>query len=133
MRRVLPLRVIERPPTPPPRRRAVDIIWNITKICPWDCPGCCVDADHVCKHDHVVQVRFHGLRESTLIEYNPAFGSAYDAALLDRQRRGLELTYQQKLAVLDHLDGFTTKIDFSGGDPLCARENYDVLQIASSR
>ena len=29
------------------KSKKLDIIWNITSICPWDCAICCVDAKHV--------------------------------------------------------------------------------------
>jgi len=30
--------------------RRLDIIWNMTSICPWNCKICCVDAKQVSIH-----------------------------------------------------------------------------------
>ena len=26
----------------------MDVIWNLTRACPWDCAICCVSEFHVC-------------------------------------------------------------------------------------
>lgn len=114
-------------------RRKLDLIWNVTRVCPWNCAICCVDAAHVTKRSGVVEIRSEQLVNVTTIPYLRGQGSAYDQAMAFRQAQGLELTYHQKMTVLEHLAGFDVKIDFSGGDPLAAAENLDVLRVAAER
>lgn len=111
----------------------VDLIWNMTLVCPWDCEVCCVDADHVRKVGNVIQIRSRGLSISQALDYRPNCGSIYDQAMVWRQQQGLELDFDSKLRVLDHLDGFRPKLDFSGGDPMAASENLVVMRRASMR
>lgn len=113
--------------------RFVDIIWNVTLVCPWDCDICCVDAVHVVKKRQIIQLRSQGLTRIDEIAHQPGKGSIFDQAMMHRQQEGKELRFEQKLQILQHLDGFQPKIDFSGGDPLSVSENYKVMQIASQR
>jgi len=53
--------------------------------------------------------------------------------MAELQRQGLELGRAGKLRVLDHLEGCLPKIDFSGGDPLVAAENFEVMRLAAQR
>lgn len=115
------------------KERFVDIIWNITLVCPWDCEICCVDAVHVVKKRQTIQLRSRGLTRLDEITHDPSKGSLFDQAMAQRQQEGLELCFEQKLQVLQHLAGFRAKIDFSGGDPMAATENYKIMQIASQR
>lgn len=115
------------------RGRVVDIIWNATLICPWDCAVCCVDAVHVKRQATFVTLRSRGLELTERIPFDPTQGTIYDQAAAKRQRDGRELTLQQKLRVLDHLDGFAPKIDISGGDPLAVSENLELLRATSRR
>ncbi len=114
-------------------RKRVNIIWNVTLVCGWDCKICCVDATHVTKHGDDITIRSKGLEHVEVIPYVPGEGNAFDQALKYRQQRGLELDLPSKLRVIDHVQGFDAKIDISGGDPLLARENLVVLREASSR
>lgn len=114
-------------------KRRVDLIWNVTLVCPWDCAICCVDAVQVTKHGDRIHVRSHGLKVTSLLPFETGAGTAFEQAMRWRQEAGLELNLAGKLRVLDHLDGFAVRIDFSGGDPLVVRENYDVLGVASTR
>jgi MoaA/NifB/PqqE/SkfB family radical SAM enzyme len=113
--------------------KRVDIIWNVTLLCGWECRICCVDAAEVSKHGNEITIRSKGLGHVEVIPYLPGEGNAFDQALKHRQEKGLELDLPSKLRVLEHLEGFDVKIDISGGDPLLARENLEVLRAASSR
>jgi MoaA/NifB/PqqE/SkfB family radical SAM enzyme len=114
---------------PIPRR--VDIIWNTTLICMWDCAVCCVDAVHVQRHKSEIVVLSGALQKRETFMHNPAIGSPFDQTLQRRQQRGEEATFQQKLDVLDNLRGFDAKVDFSGGDPLAVSETPKVMMRAS--
>lgn len=113
--------------------RKVDIIWNITLICPWDCDVCCVDAVHVAKRNGRIQIRSSSLTTTDTLAPLPGSGTIYDQAMKLRQSTGLELSFDQKIQVLGNLEGFVPKIDFSGGDPLAASENLEVMKRASSK
>src|SRR5436190_469675 len=79
----------------------VDIIWNITKICSWDCAVCCVDADHVSKKNGSITMKTDSLQNAHNIPFNADEGSIFDQTLRWKQREGLELTLEQKLQVLE--------------------------------
>jgi len=81
----------------------MDVIWNLTRACPWDCAICCVSAFHVCNTtEYLVQ--------ST------------------QKEKGKELTLVEKLAVLKTLAEKDFEIDFSGGDPLYYDEDFRVVE-----
>lgn len=111
----------------------VDIIWNMTLVCPWDCGVCCVDAVHVSRKNGRIQVRTSGLSNLEVMPDISGKGTIFDQVLEARQKRGLELDLSGKRRVLDHLEGFKARIDFSGGDVLVVAENYRLLQEASER
>lgn len=113
--------------------KAVDLIWNVTLICPWPCGNCCVDAVQVTKRDGQIYLRSHALTKVEVLSYDAGHGTLYDQAMALRQRQGLELDLAGKLRVLDHLEGYLPKIDFSGGDPLAAAENWEVMRRAAQR
>lgn len=117
----------------PSKRRKIDLIYNTTLVCPWDCAVCCVDAVHVQKRGSKVEIRSDGLANHLSIPIDRKQGSIYDQAALHRQSMGKELTLEKKLKVIDHLDGFDAKIDISGGDALAVTENYELLKYASKR
>ena len=79
----------------------VDLIWNITRQCPWDCAVCCVDAVPMSRHTP--------------------------------QSQPGELSYGEKLSVLDNLAGFAPKIDISGGDPLAIPDALRLIEECSRR
>ena len=60
-------------------------------------------------------------------------GSIYDQVLKNRQDHGLELNLQGKRKILEHLEGFDAKVDFSGGDVLVVSENYQILREAAEK
>ncbi len=113
--------------------RVVDIIWNMSLVCPWDCSICCVDAVHVTNQNGLIHLRSEGLKKTDTIPFSNNHKTIYDQAMSFRQRQGLELDFKGKIRVLDNLDGFLPKIDFSGGDPLAASENLEIMKIASNR
>ena len=84
----------------------MDVIWNLTRACPWDCAICCVSGFHVCNTtEYLVQ---SGAKE-----------------------KGEELTLAEKLAVLKILADKDFEIDFSGGDPLYYDEDFRVVEQAT--
>jgi MoaA/NifB/PqqE/SkfB family radical SAM enzyme len=112
--------------------RKIDIIYNSTLVCPWDCAVCCVDAVHVKKRGGLIEINSDGLR--TLEHIQGIKGeSIYDAAAKHRQSKGLELDIAAKRKVIDHLVGYEARIDVSGGDALSVRENFGLLEYAASR
>lgn len=111
--------------------RKVDVIWNMTLICPWNCGECCVDAVQVLRRNGNVVLLSEGLSVAESSPYDPSLGTIFDQALRDRQRRGLELDLVGKRTVLRNLSGFAAKLDFSGGDAMVASENYQVMCEAS--
>lgn len=127
--------------------RYVDIIWNITQVCPWNCMFCCTDAVQVTKKKKAILLKERSLQELRIIDpstyqygmYNSLQllqekgikPTLFDIALADRQQRGLELTYEEKLQVLNNLLPASAKIDFAGGDPLVCYENYFIVEEAA--
>lgn len=109
----------------------VDLIWNMTLVCPFDCAVCCVDAVHVSRHGDKVELRSEAGHRT--LARDPAAGSIYEQAGRFRQRQGLELDLEAKRRVLDHLSGFSPRIDFSGGDVLVLPENLEVIAEAAER
>ncbi|TSD04195.1 MAG: radical SAM domain-containing protein [Parcubacteria group bacterium Athens0714_12] len=84
----------------------MDVIWNLTRACPWDCAICCVSGFHVCNTtEYLVQS--------------------------DAKEKGEELTLAEKLAVLKILVDRDFEIDFSGGDPLYYDEDFRVVEQAT--
>lgn len=118
-----------RPPTE--ERQLVDIIWNVTAICPWDCAACCVSAVNVKARDGRVFLSSPDLSTKDSLARDARLGSIFDQALAHRQRSGLELTLEEKMRVLSNLEGVPVRLDISGGDALSARENYAVLEAAA--
>ncbi len=111
--------------------RTVDLIWNMTLVCPYDCPVCCVDAIHVRHRAGKIELRSRAGTRS--IPRDPAAGSIFEQAGRFRQGQGLELGLERKMRILDHLEGFTPRLDFSGGDVLVMAENIEVIREAARR
>jgi MoaA/NifB/PqqE/SkfB family radical SAM enzyme len=122
-------------------KQVLDIIWNISLICPWDCEFCCTDAVHVTSNNNQIIAREHSLQSLNIVEnslkeifkkqYPNIPPTKYDLALIDRQALKKEPSYDQKLKILKHLSNFDVKIDFAGGDPLACHENYLIIKEAS--
>ncbi|PIP17220.1 MAG: hypothetical protein COX44_01115 [Candidatus Portnoybacteria bacterium CG23_combo_of_CG06-09_8_20_14_all_37_13] len=84
----------------------MDVIWNLTRICPWDCGICCMSAIHVCATTKfIVQQK--------------------------QKEKGRELRLNEKLAVLKQLCDLDFDIDFSGGDPLYFEEDFQLIDQAT--
>ncbi len=84
----------------------MDVIWNLTRICPWDCAICCVTALHACETS-----KFY---------------------LKRRQKDyGMELSLADKIQALRDLCNEGFNIDFSGGDPLYYDEDLQVVEQAT--
>jgi len=111
----------------------LDIIWNISTVCPWDCDICCVDAVHITRDKDRVKIRSDGLIRTDYIERDRNL-SIYDQAERFRQDKSLELTLEEKLRVIDHLEGSRrVKLDFSGGDPLVCSDNLEAIRCAAQK
>lgn len=123
----------------------LDIIWNVSLICPWDCEFCCTDAVNVTRSNGNIIIKSRGLEEIDYCkdkEYEnwPYYLSGIgvspnylDKALQYRQKQGLELTLNDKLKVLDSLGAERIHIDFAGGDPLACAENLIVIMEAAKK
>lgn len=119
----------------------LDIIWNISLICPWNCAFCCTDAVYVRQKFGKVIATERSLSETSQVDpqlallfqakYPNISPTVFDLALLDRQQRGLELDLQSKFNVLKNLHGQPVKIDFAGGDPLACYENFLIIKRAA--
>lgn len=119
----------------------LDIIWNISLICPWDCEFCCTDAVHVKKDSSNIIMREHSLNNAIIVDkaleklfhdmYPQTTPTKFDLALLSRQISGQEPTFEQKQIILNHLKGREVSIDFAGGDPLACFENFLIIRQAS--
>lgn len=125
-----------------------DFIWNITLVCPWDCEFCCTDSVHVTKSNGENIIFEQGLSKKLYIknneyyENNPAYQAIlssdlkvtkYDLALMNRQERGFEIAFHEKLAILKNLSNAKVEIDFAGGDPLSCYENFLIIKSAAER
>lgn len=108
----------------------IDIIYNMTTVCPHDCAVCCVDATHVVCQCDVIRVKTDGLMHEWRLTRNPK-KNIYDQAANYLQDLGLELNLRDKLALIEHIDILPSSIDLSGGDPLCITENIEVLKAAN--
>ena len=116
-----------------PTRQKVDIIWNMTLVCPWNCGECCVDAVHVYRRNGSVVLASEGLSQEDVLPADGSFRSVFEQALYFRQKKGLELDVEKKRRVLDNLSGYSPKIDFSGGDAMVVAENFQLMNEASER
>lgn len=110
----------------------MDIIWNLTRLCSWDCSICCVDAIQVRSEGGAINLRTDGLSRTDALAVDGHL-SKFSAAAAWLQARARELTLDRKLAVLRNLADFDVKLDISGGDPLAVEENWTVLAAASAQ
>jgi MoaA/NifB/PqqE/SkfB family radical SAM enzyme len=117
----------------PARAPQLDIIWNVTSICGWNCAACCVSARQVTQRGGKVLISSPELDRHEVLAADPSQGTAFDQALRHLQRRGVELTLARKLEVLEHLAGHDVRLDISGGDALSPQENVALLSAASAK
>jgi hypothetical protein len=89
--------------------KLVDVIWNITQVCPFNCSNCCVDAVHVTNSNRHIYLKSQTLTKVEKVPYQIDKGSSFDQAMTLRQRQGLELTFQEKQQVIENLGGFPAK------------------------
>lgn len=85
------------------------IIWNMTRLCPWTCKFCCVGAECI-----------SGLKKVNT-EKDKDF------------KHNNELSFNEKINVIDQLKKGDFRIDFSGGDLLIDPLNLDVVLYASEK
>jgi len=114
-------------------RPLIDIIYNMTPVCPHDCPLCCVDAAHVKRRGNEVIIRVDGLETEHRIPRSDPSKSIYDVAAEKLQKLGRELTLDQKLTILTNIDMDGVRLDISGGDPLVVSDNVTILKAASAK
>lgn len=86
-----------------------NIVWNLTRLCPFRCTFCCVSANYV-----------HGFQQVYPIDDN--------TPVLEG-----ELSFNQQVKVLEQLDAEKFRIDFSGGDVLINPRNIDLILMASEK
>jgi MoaA/NifB/PqqE/SkfB family radical SAM enzyme len=113
--------------------RVIDVIWNMTAVCPHDCANCCVDAVHAMREGKTIRIRRDGLTQETRLPRPPGGVSIYDATARHLQAQDLELDVGQKLRLIDNIDVRNARLDISGGDPLCVTENMQILRAASAQ
>lgn len=111
----------------------IDIIYNMTPVCPHDCPLCCVDAAHVTRRGNEVVIRVNGLETEYRVPRGDGSKRIYDIAAETLQKLGRELTLDQKLTILSNIDVEGVRLDISGGDPLVVSDNVTVLKAASAK
>lgn len=109
----------------------IDIIWNISLICPWDCKFCCTDAVSVRNKAGSIEIKEDNLKVVTYCKKQNE--SIYDTAIRDRQSKGLEATFEEKIRALNNLPDKNVEIDFAGGDPLVCTENLEVIKQAREK
>lgn len=114
-------------------RKKVDIIFNLTLICQWDCAVCCVDAIHVRKKNGHAILRSEGLTKEAKIPLEVGDTDIYEAAYRHRSAKGLELTLERKRQAIDNLSAYDARVDISGGDALLLRDNFEMLRYASQK
>lgn len=91
------------------RLNKISIVWNLTKLCPWACSFCCVNATHVKGKKQVNMAR------------DPLF-SVDD-----------ELNFKDKCKIIDQLTPGKFSIDFSGGELFIDPCNLDLILYASKK
>lgn len=114
-------------------RPSIDIIYNMTSICPHDCAVCCVDAAHVTRRGDHVRIKSKGLTVEQNIPRGDRGVGIYDVAAKALQAQGAELTFEQKSSILANIDLQGVRLDISGGDPLCVSENVEILRMAGRK
>jgi len=107
------------------------IIWNMTRMCVWDCDFCCVDAYSIGQEEDKIVVRRDGLSVKSIFPRDRSL-TFFDDVSKNLQRFGLELSLDEKLAILGNIDT-DVEFDFSGGDPLLVGDNIEVIRQASRR
>lgn len=108
--------------------KKIDLIWNHTRVCGFNCDDCCVAAVHA----KASQMSTPDL--SSYEQINVLAGeNRYAAAQRVLQARGAELTYDGKLQVLENLAGLNVRVDISGGDALITPDGLPLLEAAAAK
>ncbi len=110
----------------------IKIIWNITKICGWDCEFCCVDAYHVSKNKNEICIMSKGLTEENRILSKGSIGKQFELAKDFLITKKMEIGLSNKLQILNNIN-LNSEIDFSGGDPLLLQENLTIIEKAAQK
>lgn len=82
----------------------IDVVYNLTRFCNWDCRDCCI---------------------------NSIKSSATDLKKTDLQASGKELVKSDKLTIIKDLADNNCNIDFSGGNPLLYKEDMEIIEYAA--
>ncbi len=112
-----------------PNRR-LDVIWNHTALCPHDCSDCCVDAANAKGDGEFVVLRTASLTREERLPIGDE--NKFAVAQRHQQQMGREITFAQKLQVLENLKGFDVRIDVSGGDALVTPDGLPLLKACSA-
>lgn len=104
----------------------------MTYLCPHACSICCVDSVLTKKKGNIVQIRTNKLNHVAEIQ-NPNNESEYDVASKYLAKKGFELTYKEKLKLINNIDIDDVEIQFSGGDALTVSDNLKIIEIASKK
>lgn len=85
----------------------LSIVWNLTRFCCWNCKFCCVNAE--------------------LVRGFSQINSNRDEAFSMEN----ELSYLEKIRILEQMRNCNYKLDFSGGEVLIDPLNIEVIKYAS--
>lgn len=110
--------------------RRIDLIWNHTALCPHDCSDCCVDAAHAKGDGEFVVIRSANLMREERVPIGT--DNKYAVAQRHQQQMKRELTFSQKLQVLENLKGLNVRIDISGGDALVTPDGLPLLRACAA-
>jgi MoaA/NifB/PqqE/SkfB family radical SAM enzyme len=111
----------------------VDAIWTTTRICGYDCPCCCVNAQHVSRRGESIAIKCPASGHVETIGFKHNAGSAFAQAARHLQVTGRELDWAGRIRILDHLHGYRAKLDITGGDCLLDPSTLDLVREASRR
>ena len=92
--------------------KKLDVIWTLTRVCPYKCKVCCVNAPYSRDTDIQNKIKEH------------------------EKNKNRELCIEDKLRIVDDLaSSYKNKVnfDFSGGDPLIFEEDRRVIAYASKK
>ncbi|MEM4330848.1 MAG: radical SAM protein [Candidatus Pacearchaeota archaeon] len=90
--------------------RKISLIWNITRVCPWNCSFCCVNA-----------------------YYLSTYHKSLEDELKKLKKKKIESSLEDKLRIVDNLDIENLNIDVSGGEPLLFSENINIIEKLSKK
>jgi len=107
--------------------RAIDLIWNHTRVCGFNCSNCCVAAVHA-KKTSISKPDLSAYERINRHKGEDHFAAAQRIL----QERGHELALEGKLRVLQHLKGHDVRVDVSGGDALVTPDGLDLLDACAA-